>query len=356
MKQLFLLLLLPLLLLAAVGVVWALRGEEGPTWRAVAVERGTLVQHAVAVGRIEPIFEIPVTTPSGGVVTARFVELGQRVKRDDPLLEVRPVLTDRQRLSAERALVAAREAADNTEDLVEGRNIMGRAMQLLQGSESMERMKSGAERQRSSAEESLTLLLEGSVQVEDRTLDWIVRAPTDGHVIELDVELGEPVVPASNFGSGTVLCVLADLERPVFRGTVDEIDAGRLRVDLPAAVTIGALPGATLSGKLREISLRGVRRDDAVSFPVVLDVEPPPELVLRSGYSAVARIEVARAEDALLLPERLVRTSAGRSTVLVDSGGAEPAERSVQLGLGDGLTVEIRDGLQAGDEVLEQVD
>ena len=65
---------------------------------------------------MEPVFEIPVTPTNGGVVTQVFVQLGQRVEVGDPLVEVRPVLSDRQRLSAQRQLQAAQEAEIEAEE------------------------------------------------------------------------------------------------------------------------------------------------------------------------------------------------------------------------------------------------
>lgn len=355
MRTLLWLIVLPLVLLAALGLWLGLRPQAAPQWEEHRVTRGTVVRHALAVGRIEPLFEIPVTPTNGGVVTEVYVELGQRVEEGDPLLEVRPVLTDAQRLQAERALLAAREAELGAAEIVEGSNLMGRAMRLVQGGASLERMRAGAERARSSAEEQWRLLLEGSVEVEGFVIDWIVRARASGHVIALDAERGMPVVPASTFGSGTELCVLGDLDRPVFRGTVDELDAGRLREGMRAQLTLGALPGEALAGELREISLRGTRRDNAVVIPVELDVEAPPELVLRSGYSAVARIEVERAEQVVVVPERLVHFEGENAWVLVRGPEGEPVARDLELGLGDGLQIEVRQGLEEGALVLERV-
>lgn len=356
MRPLLLLLALPLVVLAAAGAWWLLRPEAGPSWREVSVERGSVARHAVAVGRLEPVFEIPVTAINGGVVTQVFVELGQRVERGDALVEVRPVLTDAQKLAAERALVGARDSVASAAELEAGSNLAGVAMRLLQGGASLERMKAGAERARSAAEEQLTLLLEGQVEVEGKVIDWVVRAQNAGHVLQLDAEVGMPVVPASTYGAGTVLCVLGDLARPVFRGSVDEIDAGALAVGMRAEITLGALPGETLEGTLSEISLRGERRDSAVSFPVEIAVEPPAGLTLRAGYSAVARIEVARVDGALVVPERLVQFEGEAARVRVRGAGGEPALRDVELGLGDGLVVEVRGGLDEGDVVLERTD
>ncbi|MHC4838552.1 MAG: efflux RND transporter periplasmic adaptor subunit, partial [Planctomycetota bacterium] len=171
-------------------------------------------------GQVEAAFAVPVKSANAGVVTRRFVELGQRVVEGDPLFEVRPVLTDLQRLQAERALLEAREAEEGVQELTKGETLAGVTMRLFQGEGNAERMARASERARSDAEEQLELLLNGSAEIDGKVIDYLVRAPIDGHVVALDLEVGEPVVPSSSYGSGTELLTLADLAHPVFRGTV----------------------------------------------------------------------------------------------------------------------------------------
>jgi len=330
-------------------------GQAGDsTPRSVRVERGSVRLDAVAVGRIEALFEVPVKSASSGVVTRMFVSLGQRVKKGDPLGEVRPVLTELQRLQAERELLAAQEAHESAAELRAGETLAGRTMRLLQGGKSLDRLQRGATRARSDAQGQLELLLNGEAQIDGKLIDYVIRAPIDGHVITLDVEVGEPVIPASSFGSGTVLVTLADLSQPVFRGTVDEIDVGRLSPGMAADLTIGALPDEVLAGELTEISLRAQSRNNAVVFDVELSVDPPEWFVMRSGYSAVARIRVQEALDVLVLPERVVSFVDGRASVLVVDGQGGERETQLKLGLSDGLTVELISGLEEGSRVLER--
>ena len=233
---------------------------------------------------------------------------------------------------------------------------MGRTMRWFQGQNNLDRMRLGAERARLDVEQQLELLREGKVEVDGMILDYIVRAPIDGHVIELSAEVGQPVVPSSSYGSGTELLILADLSSSVFRGTVNEIDVGRLREGMSARFEVGALPGTDIGGELTEISLRSRQMNNSTVFPVELSVAPPPELVLRSGYSAVARIELERAENVLVLPERLVSYRDGAAFVLRDDGDSGGStEVQIGAGLSDGLTVEITEGLAEGDEVLERI-
>jgi len=353
MSKLLLFVVLPLLLLAV--VLAALPGcNDEPDVRTVAVARGTVVRYATATGRIEPRFEVPVTSRNGGLLTRRFVALGQRVAVDEPLFEVRPVLTDRDMLQAERNLLYAKEAEENAHEVRDGDNVMGRTMLWYQGEKNVERMKEAAARARSDAEEQMQLLTEGRAEIEGKVIDYLVRAPIEGNVIELAAEVGQPIVPASEYGPGTQVLVLADMATPIFRGAVNEIDVGRLREGMKASLDVGALPGTTVEGELVEISLRSRTVNNATVFDVKLTVVPPPELVLRAGYSAVARIEIERADDVLVLPERVVTYRGDRSFVLVDDGKGGATEREVSAGLSDGLAVEITDGLAEGDEVLER--
>lgn len=342
-----------LLLVGTALSLSACAGDDGPAWRPYRIESGSVVREAIAVGHVEPRVEVPVNTTWGGVVTRRFVKLGDRVKAQDALLEVRPQLTDQDRLRARRSLVGAVDGFETAREISEGENFLGRTMRLMQGSASLERMRAGAERSRADAELQLQLLLEGRAEVDGLVLDWVVRAPIDGTVVELPVELGQPVVPSSTFGAGTLLVTIADLDRPVFRGTVDELDAGRLTAGMSARVELGALPDIEVQGSLREISLLASERNGATVFDIVLDVVSPAGVVMRAGYSAVARIAIERANDVPVLPERLIDYRADGAFVRIAGPGEEPTWLRIEVGVSDGLTTAVVSGLSVGDEVLE---
>ncbi|MHC4379508.1 MAG: efflux RND transporter periplasmic adaptor subunit [Planctomycetota bacterium] len=355
MKKLLLYFLLPAGALFLAYKVLGPSGGETEAQATATVQRGSIHVNAVAVGKVEARFEVPVTATSGGVVTQKFVKLGQLVRKGDPLFEVRPILTEQQRLQAERELLGAKEAAEGANEMASGKTVAGMTMWLLQGGKQMDRMERGAERAHSDAQNRLELLLDGKTTIDGMQIDFLVRSPIDGHVVSEDLEVGEPVVPASTFGPGTILLTLADLEHPVFRGTVDEIDVGRLQEGMRGELTLGARPGVKLEAELTEISLLAESANNATVFPVEMVVTPPEDLVLRSGYSAVANIRIEEAIDVLVLPERLVEFRTDGNFVLQDDGDGGVREVEVETGLSDGLQVEIRSGLTEGEVVLERI-
>lgn len=337
---------LGLCLLAACG------GSAAPSAE-VTVARGTVVRRAIATGFVEPFREAQVNTQLGGFVRHVHVRLGQKVEAGAALVEVWPALTEQDVLRAERSLQAAIEGEQAAQEFVEGEHVLASVTRFLQGERNLGRMKQAAERGRRSAEETLELLRKGEVVIDGRKIDFAVRAPVAGHVLEV-ARTGDPVTPRSSYGIGTVVAVLGDLDRPVFRGTVDEIDVDRLREGMAAAVVLGALPDAQLRGKVVEIGLRARRQDGASRFDVRIEVERPAEgVALRAGFSAVAEVELARAEQVLVVPERVLRFDGRRPYVLVRGGGAAPERRAIETGLGDGLLVEVRTGLAEGERVLE---
>lgn len=334
----------------------AFERSDGPGPQAsVRVARGSILRVATAVGRVEAEKEYQVNSTRGGILTRLFVKLGERVEKDAPVAEVRPVITEETLIQAERSLRQANLGEEAAREYVENRHVAGVLSRLFLGEKSLERMHEGSLLAKSQAEDSLRLLRDGEALVDDRKIDFIVRAPAAGEVIEIGLREGSPVVPASTYGKGSVFVTLADMKRLVFRGTVDEIDVGKLREGMAGRIRLGALPGAKVEGTVREISLKATERNNAVVFDVLLDVKAPEGLTIRSGYSAIAEIEVDRREAALVLPERVVDFRGAKAYVQVPDGRGGRMEREIETGLSDGLTVEVVRGLEEGNEVLEKV-
>jgi len=343
-----------LLALAGVGA-WALlqgssRADQLPT---LTVKLGTVVRKAVATGQVEPELETQVNTQLTGFVRSLQATLGQKVKAGDPLCEVWPALTEAELLRAERSLANAIEGEESAKEFQRGDHLLANMSRFLQGERNLDRMEQQAERGRRSAEENLELLRKGKVEIDGRIVDFVVRAPVGGHVLQI-VRQGDPVTPASNYGTGTIIAVIGDLDRPIFRGTVDEIDVGRLQNGMAARVTLGALPGAELRGQVNEIGLRARRQDSAAVFDVRVALQPAADVMLRAGYSAVAEVELAHAENVLTLPERVLQFRGEGVYVLVPGRDGKTEEREVKLGVSDGLVAEIKAGLADGDAVVDR--
>ncbi len=333
--------------------VTAARGEDEPP-RTVTVTRGDVVDRALAVGRIEPRVEVGVKSQISGVVRRQFAEPGEHVRAGTPLLELRPNPTPLELVEARRNLELRQIELSNLE---KRRERLARLRESdyvsAEEFEEVDRSWEEARLQVRMARERLGLLEEGRVPSEGGDVETVIRAPIDGFILEQTVEIGDPVVPLTTFQEGTVLMTMAEMDDLLFRGTVDEIDVGRLREGMEATIEVGALPESGVTGTLETISLKGKEEEQATRFPLEIVLEAREETLLRAGYSANAEIVIERREGVVTIPERLVDTSGEdpRVTLLLPDGTTE--ERVIDTGLSDGITVEVVSGLEEGDRVVE---
>ncbi|MDP2471609.1 MAG: efflux RND transporter periplasmic adaptor subunit [Candidatus Palauibacterales bacterium] len=327
-------------------------GDEGPA--TVEVTRGSIVQKALAIGNIEPDIEIGIKSQVAGVVRELFVEDGDYVTAGARLLEVKPNPTPIELAEAKRQVELRQIELENMErDLERKRELRGRDFITQEELELAEREFERSRIQVQMATERVALLETGKVRIADRDIEGVIRSPIDGFVLETRVETGDPVVPLSAFQEGTVLITMAEMNNLIFRGTVDEIDVGKLHEGMPADVKVGALPDAAVRGEVYLISLKARSEDNSTVFPIEVRLTEVGDAVLRAGYSANVDIIIDRRDDVLVIPERLVRTEddVSRVTILLPDGETE--EREIETGLSDALSIEVVSGLHEGDLVVE---
>jgi HlyD family secretion protein len=346
--------------LGAVGVAVARSngfGEKPGEYTLVPVERGDLVDKALATGAIKPIQEFQIKSQISGIVSKIYVEVGDEVAAGDPLFALTPDPTPLARTEAERSLEAANVTLTRTAaDLERARSLHAggvlAADRLDAAQEAYDQARIGVQL----ANEKLQLLRDGRIVKARGGVDSIIRAPAAGTVLERLVDVGDPVVPLTTFQAGTPLASLADMHSLRFEGTVDEIDVGRLAVGQVARLEIGALPGAEILGRLTRIAPKAKEVEGSTLFEVEVAIEEAGDHQLRAGYSANASVVIEERVGVLRLPERLLKFEGEQAWVEVPSSdpAAEPERRDLTLGLSDGLDVEVAEGLAEGDQVVER--
>ncbi|HLF14148.1 MAG TPA: efflux RND transporter periplasmic adaptor subunit [Bacteroidota bacterium] len=321
----------------------------------VKVKRGNIIEKALAVGTIEPENEISVKSKVSGVVKRIFADAGTYVKAGQPLLEVRPDPTPLELADAKRQVQLAQVEVDNLrKDMVRQQSMNDKQLISAKEFEDVQRKNQEADLRLQIAMEKLALLESGKVTIDNTEIESIIKAPIDGFVLNKTVEVGDPVTPLTSFQEGTVLMKMANMERLLFKGTVDEIDVGKLKEGMPVEIKVGALPNDTVKGIVRKISLKAEKRENATIFPIEILIPRAANTTLRAGYSANANIIIQRKDSVLTLPERTVTFRNDSAFVMVPTGPEQEEEKLIRTGLSDAINVEIVSGLAEGDEVKEK--
>jgi HlyD family secretion protein len=321
----------------------------------VKVGKGNIVEKALAVGTIEPENEISIKSKVSGVVRRIYTDVGTYVRAGQPLLEVKPDPTPLELADAKRQVeLADVELTNISKELKRQESLIQKKLISDREYEESQRRSQEAELRLKIAKERLALLESGKVQIGDTEIESIIKAPIDGYVLSKTVEVGDPVTPLTSYQEGTVLMRLANMEKLLFKGTVDEIDVGKLREGMEAEIKIGALPTDKITGSLRKISLKAEKKENATVFPIEILIPKGKNTTLRAGYSANANVIIQRKDSVLVIPERLVTMRNDSSFVKLFLGQGKEEERLIKTGLSDAINIEVTAGLKLGDEVAEK--
>jgi HlyD family secretion protein len=336
---------------AAMKKKGAAKGAEAK----VKVERGNVVEKALAVGSIVPRNEISVKSKVSGVVKRIYREPGQKVAAGEALIEIQPDPTPLELEDARRRVDMDEIAFKNLEKTIE-RSRGLRAKGLVSDTEFEEANKNydQAKLQLDMSRERLELTEKGHVSIAGREIDAVVKSPIAGFILEKNINLGDPVVPLTSYQEGTVLMTLANMDSLIFKGTVDEIDVGKLSIGMPVEIKIGAIPGKSIPGKLAKISLKAKEENNTRMFPVEISISDTKVALLRAGYSANADIIIRQVDSVLTIPERVVYTSGDSTWVEVPGAKGERRTTIITTGLSDAIRIEVKSGLAKGQEVLEK--
>lgn len=320
-----------------------------------AAFKGSIIDKALAVGKIEPKREIVVKSKIGGIVKRIYVVVGQNVKTGDPLFDIAPDPTPVELAEASRQVELAQVSFDNYErEYKRLKSLLDKELISIQEFESKQAQFEESELKLKLAREKLALIESGHTQVADRKVESVIRSTIDGMVLSLEVEEGDPIVPLTSFQAGTELMSLAYMDDLIFRGNVDEIDVGKLKVGQTVDIEIGALPDEKLPGTLMRVSPKAHTEQGSTLFEVEIAIGETGSAFLRAGYSANADIIIRRKEDILLVPERLVHMTDSISTVEIQDSLGLITSREVTTGLSDGINIEIVSGVKEGELIIER--
>jgi HlyD family secretion protein len=131
----------------------------------------------------------------------------------------------------------------------------------------------------------------------------------------------------------------------IFQGQVDESEVGKLSVDMPVSLAVGAIASQRFDGKLEYIAPKGIDKEGTIEFEVRASVVLRDTVFVRANYSATAEIVLERKPQVLSIPEKLVQFEGGKSFVEVETAPQVFERRAIELGISDGIHAEVRAGI-----------
>ena len=177
-----------------------------------------------------------------------------------------------------------------------------------------------------------------------------VTAPFSGTVVNVFAQVGDVAQPG-----GTILQI-EDQSHMYVNAQVSEVDVNRMQIGQDVEVTLDAVYGSTYHGKVVEIGLSGDSSQGVVNFPLRVELTDRDEKV-KTGMTAVLRIQAETVTGALLVPNQAVRVKDGQRVVYVDKGLPIPQAVPITLGISSETMSQVLDGdVKAGDQIIMNPD
>ena len=369
--------------------------------------RKTIVQTVSATGKIQPEVEVKISPEVAGEIIELPVEDGKAIKKGELLLKIKPdsykALVEQQQaaISAAKAMnLQAKATLLKTEqDLKRSQDLFTKKMIAESDYTAAQAARDVASSTYDSTLHEIERAEAGSSQARDQLSKTTIYSPIDGTVTVLNSKLGERVVATNQF-AGTEVMRVADLSSMEAVIDVNENDVVNVNVGQKASITIDAYTERKFKGTVKQIANTGKTtaagtQEEVTNFEVKIRIEDH-DVALRPGLSCTADIETNVVKDVVAVPMQSVTIRTGDtnlspeeiekrkqkvaardqgdnnadvtnerqektmlkterekiSKVVFVKKGDKATMVKVTTGIADDTSMEIKSGINAGDEVI----
>jgi len=371
MKKGFIITVLVLVFLGFILGLWyvfSLDSKDPVVYETEQATTQTIVKKTVATGNIVPKEEVLIKPNISGIIVEIFVEAGDVIKQGDLIAKVKVVPNVSSLTSAKNNINTASTQVETARLAFESqKNIYNRqkglfdkgvvsANQFDQAQLSYDQAQQRYNQERvnlTGARQNYDIVKTGTTSGLGALANTEIRATVSGMVLDVSVKTGNQVIESNNFNDGTTIAILADVDKMIFEGKVDESEVGKITENLPLEITVGAIENKKFDAILDYIAPKGVSENGAIQFEIKGTLNKKDTTFIRAGLSANASIILAKAENVLAIKEALVQydPDTQKPFVEVSVGDQEFVRKEIELGVSDGLNVEVKSGVTKEDNI-----
>lgn len=318
--------------LAVAGALLWIRhnaAQQAPRYLTEPLARGDLSLTVSADGTLEPTRSVNIGSELSGTVTQVRVDVNDRVKKGQVLVELdTSKLKDQVALSqgaldsAKATLLQAQATVKESRVALQRLKDVGRlsggkvpaATDLDAAQATMDRAVAAE-----AAARAAVVQAEATLRTNRTNLDKAsIRSPIDGVVLTRSVDPGNAV--AASLQAVTLLTIAEDLTHMKLSVNVDEADVGQIQNGQQAQFTVSAWPNRKYPATVTRVAYGSTITDNVVTYTTELEVANP-DLTLRPGMTATATVAAAVHKNVLLVPRSALNFSPSASSKSASGGG-----------------------------------
>lgn len=352
----------------ALVYLWQKNQEDPITYTTETASNQSIVVKTMATGSIVPKEEVLIKPNISGVIEEVFIEAGEYVKSGDLIAQIR-VIPNVSSLTSAKNNIASNQNALRTAEInfKTQKSIFDRQKDLFdkgviaanefdQVNNTYLQAKQRVEQSRidvTQSRQNYDIIKTGTTSGLGNIAQTQVRATVSGMVLDVPIKEGNQVIEANNFNEGTSIASLADIKKMIFEGKIDESEVGKIKEGLPLEITVGAIENVKFDAILDYIAPKGVAENGAIQFEIKGSLKDIDSTFIRAGLSANASIILERAENVLAIKEALVQfdPKTRKPFVEIETGNQKFERIEVELGISDGIFVEVKSGITKDDKI-----
>jgi HlyD family secretion protein len=376
------------LIVVATGLtLWSFfRKAEPPQVHFLKANRQTITSTLDTNGKVEPVVWASARAAVAGTVEKVFIERGQSVSKDAPLvaLDSRQATADlamaNAKLQGAQAEAQLLESGGRPAELADIESRLSRTRLDLQTAQreldSFKRLVAKQAATRKEQADAAQTVKQDELQIRsleqrraaliapaDRAVaqakihdaqaagmlaqrnlaSGVVRSPIAGTVYQFDLR------PGSFLNPGDLVASIGKLDQVRVIIYVDDVDLGRVGKGMPVLITWDAMPGVQWHGAVdktaSQVIALGTRQVGEVS-----SIVENPHRDLLPGTNINAQIQSEEVRDVVTIPKEAIRRRNEQTGVFLLQGG-RIEWRPVEIGASTLLRVQIKKGLNEGDAV-----
>jgi HlyD family secretion protein len=357
MKKVVTISILAVIVITFVGALYYLfqKNQQDPVvYETESPVNQDITKTTVATGSIVPREEVLIKPNISGIIDEIYIEAGDKIVAGDLIARIRVIPNVSSLQGAKDAVTTAKINLDNEQKMYDRQKaLFDKGVISANDFDNVEVAFKRALQSYKSARQNFEIVRTGTTSGLGGAANTLIRSTIDGMVLDVPVKAGNQVIESNNFNDGTTIAVLADVNKMIFHGKVDESEVGKIKVNLPLEITVGAIDNKTFDAVLDYIAPKGVSENGAIQFDIKGTLNKADTTFIRAGLSANASIILMRVDNALAVKEALIQfdPKTQKPFLEVQTGDQQFERRDVELGVSDGINVQVLSGIDKDDKI-----
>lgn len=328
--------------------------EDPVTYETAFPTKQTIIKKTMATGSILPLEEVLIKPNISGVIEEIYVQGGDYVKSGDLLVKIKIVPNLNALNDASNSIQDAKINLDDQNRNYERQKILfDKGVVSKVDLERAQVTRDQARQNYSAANKRYDIVKTGTTSGYGNAANTLIRSTVNGMVLDVPVEVGNQVIESNNFNEGTTIAAIADVDKMIFEGKIDESEVGKVKENLPLEITVGAIENKVFPAVLDYIAPKGKAENGAIQFEIKGTLKKQDAVFIRAGLSANASIILAKVDSVLSIKEALVQydDKTKKPFVEIAIGDQKFERKNIELGISDGINVEVKSGILLEDKI-----